>query len=131
MSKDAFDYETQNTLSVRISSTDETYESLEKSFEIHVSSTVSAENRLANEISFDLYPNPSSNQVQISTSGMGGHSVQLQLIDMSGKVLSMYEGQLSQINLSLSDDSRALDKGVYFIRIEVAGKSVTKKFIKL
>ena len=55
----------------------------------------------------------------------------VQLIDLSGKVLNTYEGQLQEINSSLSDDSGALGKGVYFVRIEVAGQSVTKKFVKL
>ncbi len=131
MSNMAFDYETQNTFSVRISSTDEGYESVEKAFEVHVSSTVSAESKLAEDISFALYPNPSSDHVQISSSALGNNSVSVRLVDMSGKVINAYEGQLQEINLSLSDDSRALDKGVYVVRIEVAGESITKKFIKL
>jgi hypothetical protein len=126
-----FDYQTQNTFSVRISSTDENHESIEKAFEVHVSSTVFADSKLANDISFELYPNPSSEKVQISSTALGSNSVSVQLIDMSGKVLYAYEGQLPEINSSLSENSSALDKGVYFVRIDVAGKSVTKKFIKL
>ena len=126
-----FDYETQNRLSLRISSTDENYESTEKAFEIHVSSTVSADSKWADDITFALYPNPSSDFVQITSTALGSQSVSVQLIDMSGKVLNVSEGHLQEINMSLSDDSRALDKGVYLIRIDVAGRSVTKKFIKL
>ena len=131
MSKDVFDYQTQNTFSVRIASTDDTYESFEKVFEVHVSSTLSADAKLADGISFALYPNPSSDFVQISSTAIGSNSVAVQIFDLSGKVLHNYEGQLQEINSRLSEDSRGLDKGVYFVRIDVAGQSVTKKFIKL
>ncbi len=131
LSNMVFDYQTQYTFSVRISSTDENQESIEKAFEVHVSSTLSADSKLANDISFELYPNPSSDFVQITSTALGSHSVSVQLIDMSGKVLNAYEGQLHEINSSLSDDSRALGKGVYFVRIDVAGQRVTNKFVKL
>ena len=131
LSKEVFNYQTQNTFSIRIASTDDTYESFEKVFEIQVSNTVSADMLLAEEISFALYPNPSSDYVQISSTAMGNHSVAVQLIDLSGKILNSYEGQLQEINGKLSEDSRALDKGVYFVRIDVEEQSVTKKFIKL
>ena len=131
LSNMVFDYEEQNTFSVRISSTDENHESIGKAFEVHVSSTVSADNRIAEGISFALYPNPSYDHVQISSTAMGNNSVTVQLIDLSGKVLNRYEGQLQDINTGLSENTRALDKGVYFVKIEVAGQSITKKFIKL
>ena len=53
------------------------------------------------------------------------------MIDVSGKVLHAYVGQLEEINRKLSEHSGSLEKGVYFIRISVAGQSNTKKFIKL
>ena len=126
-----FDYEEQNTFFLRVASTDENYESIEKAFEVHVSSTVSADNRIAEDISFALYPNPSSDFVQISSTAIGSNSVSVQIFDLSGKVLHNYEGQLQEINTRLSTDSRALDKGIYFVKIEVAGQAFTEKFIKL
>ena len=131
LSNMVFDYETQNSFSLRISSTDENYESIEKAFDVHVSSTVSADYRIAEDVSFALYPNPSSDFVQITSTALGSQSVIVQLIDMSGKVLNVSEGQLHEINSSLSEYTSGLDKGVYFVKIEVAGRSVTKKFIKL
>ncbi len=131
LSNMVFDYQTQNTFSLRIASSDENYESVEKVFEVHVSSTVSAERMRVDAGTFALYPNPSSDHVQIASTAIGNCSVKLQLIDMSGKVLGIYEGQLQEINLSLADDSGALGRGVYFISIEAAGQSVTKKFVKL
>jgi hypothetical protein len=93
--------------------------------------TVSAESIKIDASTFALYPNPSTDNVQIASSAIGNSTVIVQLIDMSGKVLHAYEGQLQEINLTLSENSRSLDQGVYFVRIEVAGQSSTKKFIKL
>jgi len=131
LSKEVFDYQAQNTYSIRIASTDDTFERFEKVFEIQVSSSVSVDNQRDEDFSFALYPNPSSDHVQISSTAMGNRSVAVQLIDLSGKVLNTYKGQLQDINASLTEDSRNLEKGVYFVRIDVLGQSVTKKFIKL
>ncbi len=131
LSKEVFDYETQNTFSIRIASTDDTYESFEKVFEIQVSNTVSVDMLLAEEISFALYPNPSSDFVQITSTALGSQSLSVHLIDMSGKVLNVCEGQLYEVNSSLLEYTTGLEKGVYFVRIEVSGRSVIKKFIKL
>ena len=131
MSKEVFDYQVQNTFSIRIASTDETFERLEKVFEVNVTTTLSADKLEADGFTVALYPNPSSDKVQISSSGTGNHSINVQLLDMSGKVLNTYTGQLEDINSGLAHDSGALNKGVYFVRIDVAGRSVTKKFIKL
>jgi len=131
LSNMVFDFQTQNTFSIRIASTDENDESLEKVFEVYVSSTLSAAGKIADGISFELYPNPSADHVQITSTALGSHRVGVQLIDLSGKVLYSYKGQLPEINASLSENSRALDKGVYFVRIEAGAKVITKKFIKL
>jgi len=131
LSNMVFDYQTQSSFSIRIASTDESLSSVEKIFEVNVASTVSAANTIADATSFVLYPNPSSDNVQISATATGSNPLTVQLIDLSGKVLNSYKGQLHEINASLSEDSRALDKGLYFVRIDVAGQSFTKKFIKL
>ncbi len=131
MSSAVFDYETQSSFSIRISSTDDTFESFEKEFEILVTSTVSAESKMTDASSFVLYPNPSADHFQLASTALGNHSLKVQLIDMSGKVLSSYEGQLQEINAALSESSGTLAKGVYFVRIDVNGQSITKKFVKL
>ena len=131
MSKEIFDYQDQNTFSIRIASSDETFESFEKVFEVNVTTALSADRLAADGFTFALYPNPSSDKVQISSTATGNNYITVQLIDMSGKVLNTYTGQLQDINPSLSYDSGALDKGVYFVRISVAGQSITKKFVKL
>ena len=85
----------------------------------------------ANELSFTLYPNPSMDIVQIKCNENDINDLTIQLIDLSGKELLIYSGQLQEINTKLADDSRPLGKGAYFIKIYVNGKVFTKKFIKL
>jgi len=131
LSNMVFDYQTQNTFSVRISSTDENQESIEKAFEVHVSRTLSAESMNLDDRIFALYPNPSSDRVQISSTATGGSPLTVQLVDMSGKVLNTYKGQLHEINSDLSRDTRALDKGIYIIKIQLDEQAYTKRFIKL
>ena len=131
MSSMVFDYEAQKSFSIRISSTDDTFESYEKVFEVLVSSTVSAERMRVDASSFVLYPNPSSDHVQIASTAIGNQPVRVQVIDMSGKVLHAYEGLLQEINPALSESSASLAKGIYFVKIGVEGQSITKKFIKL
>lgn len=131
LSNEVFDYQTQNSFSIRLASTDDTYERFEKVLEVKVSSTLSAAASIAQDVLFVLYPNPSSDDVQISSTALGNISVNVQVIDMSGKTLYKYEGQLSEINPRLSENARALDKGVYLVKINVDGQSITKKFIKL
>lgn len=130
LSNSVFDYQLQNTLSVRISSTDENFESVEKVFEIQVSSLLSAQAPFDGGISFELYPNPTSDRLQIGTKAVNDPEIRVALIDVSGKLLKAYEGPLHEINRGLSDDSRALDKGIYFVRMDMDGQIVTRKFFK-
>jgi len=130
LSSSVFDYQLQNTLSLRISSTDENFESVEKVFEIQVSSLLSEQAPFDSGISFELYPNPTSDRVQIGTKPMNDPEIRVALIDVSGKILKVYEGPLHEINRDLSDDSGALDKGLYFVKMAVDGQIITKKFVK-
>ena len=130
LSNMVFDYYTQSSFAIRISSTDKDFEKLEKSFEVLVSNPTWVEN-ITDANSFILYPNPSSGSVRINAGSYSDNSLRVQIIDLSGKVLFDYEGQLEEINMSLSGDSEGLGKGVYFVSINTDGKVYTKKFIKL
>jgi hypothetical protein len=131
LSNAVFDNGTQDTFSIRIASMDEAYGRYEKAFQVVVSGTNFAEDNKLEAGDFILYPNPSADRVQIAGTAMGNHPVSVQLIELSGKLINMYTGDLQKINLSLSNDSKALDKGIYVIRIDVEGQIITKKFIKL
>jgi hypothetical protein len=131
LSNQVFDHQVQSTYSLRISSRDETGESLEKAFEIYVSGPSSAREVFSGDIAFELYPNPTSEGIQVRSAGLGTQIAHVQLIDMSGKVLRGYRGTMPEINPVLSGDSRLLDKGLYMVRLEVQGAVVVIKFVKL
>lgn len=131
LSNVVFDNGAQDTFSIRIASMDEAYGLYEKAFQVVVSGTNFAEDNKLEAGDFILYPNPSADRVQIAGTAIGNHPISVQLIELSGKLLNTYTGDLQNINLSLSDDSKALNKGIYFIRIDVEGQIITKKFVKL
>lgn len=73
--------------------------------------------------SFEVFPNPSSGEVNISLKG--GLAVQLNLMDITGKiVLSRTDFRGGSIDLS------DLMKGVYFIQVGEDEKRLTRKIIK-
>jgi hypothetical protein len=75
------------------------------------------------ENKFSIYPNPTSNVLNISNT----NNIEIKNIfvsDINGRVVKNESGSLTQINIS------DLNAGVYFITIEAAEGKTTQKFIK-
>ena len=84
---------------------------------------LSTESISNSENKFDIYPNPTSNVLNISNT----NNVEIKNIfvsDINGRVVKNESGSLTQINVS------DLNSGVYFITIEAAEGKTTQKFIK-
>lgn len=76
------------------------------------------------EAEVDIWPNPASSHLSISSGADA--SVSYQIIDMTGQVaLSLSASQNPQQSIDIS----ALSEGLYFIRLVQAEQEVTKKFI--
>ena len=127
-----FDFETKNLYTIRVQAEDSQLESTERIFEINilddpfeVTSTMEIEN-----IPFSLFPNPTSGIIQIVDNEDISNRVDVQLFDLTGRLLFEYTGDLNGINSGLKNDSRSLKSGVYFIRINSGEHSTTLKFIK-
>jgi hypothetical protein len=73
--------------------------------------------------SFAIYPNPTSNLLNISNNN-NFDIKNISITDINGRVVKNQVGSLTQINVS------DLNAGVYFITIEAAEGKTTKKFIK-
>ncbi|MBR1516561.1 MAG: T9SS type A sorting domain-containing protein [Bacteroidales bacterium] len=69
--------------------------------------------------SLSLYPNPASDRITIG----GIHADQIELMDLTGRVLSTLKGQNS---IDLSN----LHKGVYLLRITSAESNTTRRIVK-
>jgi hypothetical protein len=75
------------------------------------------------ENKFYIYPNPTSNVLNISNT----NNIEIKNIfvsDINGRVVKNEIGSLTQINVS------DLNSGVYFVTIEAAEGKTTQKFIK-
>ena len=71
---------------------------------------------------FELYPNPATNDIQLTISNVQlGESVEIQIYDLTGKLVKQFKIQNSELKIQISD----LKKGVYIVRV---GKQ-TKKLI--
>ncbi len=77
-------------------------------------------------IEFEIYPNPTTNGVQIQANHLGGSVFNIQLHTMLGKL--MLE-QSSRTNTYL-DFPDGVANGIYFLTIEVEGKTIVQKIVK-
>ncbi len=76
-------------------------------------------------LDFNVYPNPFSDEIYISVL-LQDENTSLQLIDINGKVMlnEKLSSSKSMINLS------AVQKGVYFLKVENSSGSATKMIVK-
>jgi hypothetical protein len=83
-------------------------------------------NENLSDLNIQVFPNPTSDILNIKMENQA--SAQLTIFDIYGKkVLEKMEVNQSEIQLSTSSFSQ----GVYFLRIEMEGKELVKKFIKM
>jgi len=88
-------------------------------------STFAGINETGNEFTFNMFPNPASDYVQIQATGISMIQ-QLQLCDLSGKVVMLQKDLgVSQLILSLI----SIPKGVYMLTLNTGNEVHTKKLI--
>ena len=74
-----------------------------------------------------LYPNPSNSQLNLSFNQYGNSMVNIAIMDVYGKVIMTNES--NSIN-KLTFDVSELSLGIYFVKINIEGKNLIRKFIK-
>jgi hypothetical protein len=73
-------------------------------------------NQAAAEVkSFSVYPNPFNNQLNIRNNGTSGIAYQIQLVDLSGKMIASQ--QLITNGLDMSITLPEMPAGIYFVRM--------------
>ncbi len=82
---------------------------VQQAYEIYV---LSVED-LAINLSMDIYPNPTSNQLTLRVSELKGENLSYRLIDMQGKKLSSGDIVTTQTPI----DVRDLERGSYFLTV--------------
>jgi hypothetical protein len=73
---------------------------------------------------FKVYPNPSTDRIQIELSDQASNGFRLKLVDMNGKLVYEREIQNNLCELDLE-----LPAGMYLLHIESAGRSFSQKII--
>ncbi len=101
--------------------------------DINISGTVSAGiDEVANNIDFNIYPNPVDENSVIAFSLMQKQNINIKVIDVLGREIStVYNGNLNEGEHQFAVGNNAkLSAGIYFVKVTVDGnKSFTKKMI--
>ena len=84
---------------------------------------LSTQSNTITDNSFSIYPNPTSNVLNISNTN-NFEIKNISVVDINGRVVKNQSGALTEINVS------DLNTGVYFVTIETNEGKATKKFMK-
>ena len=80
---------------------------------------------------FEIFPNPTSDKINIKFGDVTTYPVKVEIYSVGGKLLST--GILSETSVELSIDTKDFNSGIYFVRIinGANGKTEGLRFIKL
>ena len=92
-------------------------------FIIHVYPTNSVLSTNSDQSEFHIYPNPTTNSVQIK---MPWENCTIKILNMTGQIIYKEEN-IKTLNNKI--DFSAFTKGVYFIQIESENDNIVKKLI--
>ena len=93
-------------------------------------STVGIKNVVAQEFNFSIFPNPSSNNLNVKFSLKGISTVVMDLIDLNGKKVASLisaNGMNGEVNRTFDISSYA--KGVYFVSLKINNQSTMEKIV--
>ena len=82
--------------------------------------------QVLNDASFSVYPNPSHGYLNVELASFSGIPVEMMMYDLRGKQVMRSQLNSAQTTLDLVD----LKAGVYVIRLEAEGETITKRFVK-
>lgn len=79
---------------------------------------------------FQIYPNPSDNFINIELVGMDAQASEIQVYDLSGRVVTAKPVSLTTGNQIIQMDVNHLQAGVYMVRLATSNGLYQQKFIK-
>ncbi|MES2513879.1 MAG: T9SS type A sorting domain-containing protein [Bacteroidota bacterium] len=92
-----------------------------------VNCTAISVNELDEPANFNLFPNPVTSELVISFNQQKQQFTQVSIVDVLGKEIIFKTAQdFNQLTLNVSE----LQRGIYFAKVTVNGKCVTRKFVK-
>ncbi len=92
---------------------------------------IGIEEEMAGQTEFKVFPNPVSSVSQIYFNLLENASVQLDLIDLTGRTIqNVFNGNLNTGEQTFEiDNSQFSTKGVYFVRLTVNGATSVQKIL--
>ncbi len=87
--------------------------------------------QLENQFALNVYPNPTSGNLNIKVKGSGNAKVSLSLINSLMVTVLEEEWTVDGRDFNTSIDMQHLPSGIYFLHFNYGGNSKVKKVIKL
>ncbi len=76
-----------------------------------------------------IYPNPATEQVQILLNGIQGNACVMDIIEITGRLLSSEEIKINGQNQLVSLDTKNFKRGVYIIRLQTGNSVLTHPLV--
>ena len=84
-----------------------------------------------NKLAMKIFPNPSTDRIQIQISSIQGESIILQISDVDGKIVNQENITSAGTLLSKTINIAAFPKGEYFLSVKTNAGTQVQKFVKL
>lgn len=78
---------------------------------------------------FSIFPNPATLNATIGLDLKTNSSVEIELVDLSGKTISMNAYSINQGFFTVDVNTSKLNAGIYFVNVTINGKSETKRLV--
>lgn len=87
--------------------------------------------KVQSNVSVNIFPNPATDRIDVALNAAQAGTTVVSLISLDGKVaMELFHGQLSSGNHNLNFDlSGKVNTGVYFLRVNNAGKETVQKVL--
>jgi glycosidase len=83
-----------------------------------------------NSFELKISPNPSSDKIEVSFSGKIGKNYEIEIADITGKIISKLDGKFNQNAVNEEINIKKIPSGIYFLKVTTEGKLQTGKFLK-
>jgi hypothetical protein len=95
-----------------------------------IKNTTGIEANVAKDFNLSVYPNPSSNNLYVNFSLNGASSVNMDMIDITGRKVAelISENEMNGV-INKTFDVSSLTKGIYFIRLKINDQLTVKKIV--
>jgi subtilisin-like proprotein convertase family protein len=100
-----------------------------ESFTYTVMSTMNVDGAATEIGNIQFYPNPSDGIFNMNVAGFNGSSMNVEIMDMNGKVVNVSRIENASQNFTQSFDVRTLSEGTYFIRVTSETGSATSRMV--